>query len=216
VLAKNKAGPENETGTDKQRATGGRQGVPSSAPTSVQDESPSAGAVTARPKTDRQQEADDPLSTTISGTTSEPAPAEASTSGRRPGSGEPAVRTDEAPWTEDELAELTAELQADKARLSAEVAEAESDLEELIEDSSDSSGDDQADAGGKTFDREHEFSLANNTRDLLIQTLRALDRLADGTYGVCESCGKPIGKARLQAAPRATLCVPCKQREERR
>jgi DnaK suppressor protein len=126
------------------------------------------------------------------------------------------VRTDETPWTADELAELTAELQADKARLSAEIAEAESDLEELIEDSSDSSGDDQADAGGKTFDREHEFSLANNTRDLLIQTLRALDRLADGTYGVCESCGKPIGKARLQAAPRATLCVPCKQREERR
>ena len=120
------------------------------------------------------------------------------------------------PWTEEELAELTAELQADKARLSAEIAEAESDLEELIEDSSDSSGDDQADAGGKTFDREHEFSLANNTRDLLVQTLRALDRLADGTYGVCESCGKPIGKARLQAAPRATLCVPCKQREERR
>jgi RNA polymerase-binding protein DksA len=158
-------------------------------------------------------------STTISGTTSDQADqagVSAPTSGRRQGSVEPAVRTDEAPWTDAELAELTAELEADKARLSAEIAVAESDLEELIEDSADSSGDDQADAGGKTFDREHEFSLANNTRDLLVQTLRALDRLADGTYGVCESCGKPIGKARLQAAPRATLCVPCKQREERR
>jgi RNA polymerase-binding transcription factor len=33
---------------------------------------------------------------------------------------------------------------------------------------------------------------------------------------VCGSCGQPIGKARLQAFPRATLCVACKQREERR
>jgi len=45
---------------------------------------------------------------------------------------------------------------------------------------------------------------------------RALARIDAGTYGVCESCGKPIGKARLLAFPRATLCVPCKQREERR
>jgi RNA polymerase-binding transcription factor len=139
-----------------------------------------------------------------------------SSSRRRNASVDQVVRTDEEPWTEAELAELTEALQADRARLLSEIAEAESDLEELIEDSSDSSGDDQADAGGKTFDREHEFSLANNTRDLLVQTGRALERLEAGTYGVCESCGKPIGKARLQAFPRATLCVPCKQREERR
>lgn len=126
------------------------------------------------------------------------------------------VRVDEDPWTAEELAELTGELQADEARLLGEIAEAQVDLEELIEDSSDSTGDDQADAGGRTFDREHEFSLANNTRDMLLQTQRALERLEAGTYGVCESCGKPIGKARLQAFPRATLCVPCKQREERR
>ena len=38
----------------------------------------------------------------------------------------------------------------------------------------------------------------------------------DGTYGVCESCGQPIGKMRVMAFPRATLCLSCKQREERR
>jgi DnaK suppressor protein len=48
------------------------------------------------------------------------------------------------------------------------------------------------------------------------QTEHALARIEAGTYGVCESCGKPIGKARLQAFPRATLCVACKQRQERR
>src|SRR5664280_2830893 len=42
------------------------------------------------------------------------------------------------------------------------------------------------------------------------------DQVDAGTYGACESCGRPIAKARLQAFPRATLCVSCKQREERR
>jgi DnaK suppressor protein len=51
---------------------------------------------------------------------------------------------------------------------------------------------------------------------MLLQAERALARIEDGTYGICESCGNPIGKARLQAFPRATLCVTCKQREERR
>ncbi len=101
-------------------------------------------------------------------------------------------------------------------RLRAEIDLAESDIAELIRDSGDGAGDDQADAGSKTFEREHEMSLANNTRDLLVQAQRALHRIDDGSYGVCESCGNPIGKRRLQAVPRATLCVPCKQREERR
>ena len=54
----------------------------------------------------------------------------------------------------------------------------------------------------KTFEREHEMSLADNSRELLTQTERALERIDDGTYGICESCGNPIGKARLQAFPR--------------
>ena len=60
------------------------------------------------------------------------------------------------------------------------------------------------------------MSLANNARDMLTQTLHALERIENGTYGVCESCGQPVGKNRLMAFPRATLCLTCKQREERR
>jgi DnaK suppressor protein len=127
-----------------------------------------------------------------------------------------AVRADESPWTPAELAEQTTVLQSDRNRLITEIAEADRELADLLADSADSSGDDTADSGGKTFDREHELSLANNTRELLEQVERALARIEDGTYGSCESCGNPIGKARLQAFPRATLCVPCKQREERR
>jgi DnaK suppressor protein len=60
------------------------------------------------------------------------------------------------------------------------------------------------------------MSIANNARDMLLQSERALARIAAGTYGVCESCGEPIGKARLQVFPRATLCMGCKQKQERR
>ena len=51
---------------------------------------------------------------------------------------------------------------------------------------------------------------------MLDQTEQAVKALAAGTYGYCENCGKPIGKARLEAFPRATMCVACKQRQERR
>ena len=128
----------------------------------------------------------------------------------------PAVREDESPWTPAELAEVKTELESEIARLTAQISEAEEGIADLLRDSGDGAGDDQADAGTKTFEREHEMSLANNARDLLFQNEQALAKLADGTYGSCERCTNPIGKLRLQAFPRATLCVSCKQLEERR
>jgi RNA polymerase-binding protein DksA len=126
------------------------------------------------------------------------------------------VREDESPWTAKELRAVRGELEEDLERLQHEIAESEQDLADMLADASDNAGDDQADTGSKTFEREHEMSLANNARDMLLQVERALHRIDDGTYGICERCGNPIGKARLQAFPRATLCVTCKQREERR
>jgi RNA polymerase-binding protein DksA len=127
-----------------------------------------------------------------------------------------ATRPDETPWTEEELAEVRAELETQTGELKGEISEAEQAWAEQLRDSGEGAGDDQADAGTKTFEREHELSLASNTRELLAQVERALMRIDSGTYGICENCGNPIGKARLQAFPRATLCVSCKQREERR
>ena len=60
------------------------------------------------------------------------------------------------------------------------------------------------------------MSLVQNARDMLDQAQNALRRLDSGQYGWCEVCGQPIGKDRLIAFPRATLCLACKQREERR
>ena len=127
-----------------------------------------------------------------------------------------AVRAEEDPWTPAELDAVRAELEEDVSRLRAEINAAEIDLVGLMRDAGDGSGDDQADAGAKTYEREQEISVANNTREMLDQSEHALERIADGSYGVCESCGNPIGKLRLQAFPRATLCVTCKQKQERR
>jgi DnaK suppressor protein len=60
------------------------------------------------------------------------------------------------------------------------------------------------------------MQLTASHREILSQVHRALTAMDAGTYGVCESCGNPIGKARLQAMPRATLCMSCKERQERR
>lgn len=126
------------------------------------------------------------------------------------------VRDGETPWTAAEVTEVADELTAERERLEGELVNADAELSELLRHSGDGAGDDQADYGSSALEREHELTLVNNTRDLLEQTRHALERIAAGTYGACESCGKPIGKARLQAFPRATLCVECKQREERR
>ena len=126
------------------------------------------------------------------------------------------VRPGEKPWTEAELTKVRQELQAEIVGLTADISEAESAIAERLGDAVGDAGDDQADAGAKTFQREHELALTQNARELLELSERALARMDDGSFGVCDSCGQPIGKARLQAFPRATLCVTCKQREERR
>ncbi|MFT4008920.1 MAG: TraR/DksA C4-type zinc finger protein [Nocardioidaceae bacterium] len=127
-----------------------------------------------------------------------------------------AVKAGETPWTAKELRQVRAELASDLVRLEDELRQVESDLAGLMRDAGDGAGNDQADIGSTTFERDHEMSLANNARYMLAQAQHALDRIDAGTYGVCESCGEPIGKMRLMAFPRATLCLSCKQREERR
>jgi DnaK suppressor protein len=127
-----------------------------------------------------------------------------------------AVKADEKPWTVKELAEVRGELTSERERLRTELNMAEEELHDLMRDAGDGAGNDQADVGSASFERDHEMSLANNARLMLAQTEHALARIDDGSYGICESCGQPVGKMRLMAFPRATLCLSCKQREERR
>lgn len=126
------------------------------------------------------------------------------------------VREGEDPWTDEEVAEVREELTSEIERMTRAIAAVEAELAELLSEGSVGAGRDPADVGSSNFERDQEMSLASNSREMLEQNQHALRLLEQGKYGYCENCGQPIGKARLQAFPRATMCVACKQRSERR
>jgi RNA polymerase-binding protein DksA len=72
-----------------------------------------------------------------------------------------------------------------------------------------------ADMATATFDRELDYTLEENVERVLAQIDAALQRIDDGTYGVCENCGEQIPLERLEALPWTTLCIDCKRKQER-
>jgi DnaK suppressor protein len=126
--------------------------------------------------------------------------------------------TQKSPYTKKELDDLRKRLQEERIELQRQASEIEeasfgtpqSDLTGEV-----SFDEEYADAGTATFERERDLSLTNNIRDLTEKVDRALERIGQGTYGLCERCGKPIEKARIKALPYATLCIKDKQAEER-
>lgn len=119
--------------------------------------------------------------------------------------------------SEADTEEIRGALKERHLELRTEYDQTVADIAELQRDRlTDSAGDDQADTGTKTFEREQEISLANNILERINQVERALERLDEGSYGWCERCGNAIPVERLAAFPSATLCVSCKQLEERR
>ena len=126
------------------------------------------------------------------------------------------VRDGDEPWTADEISEIVDTLESDVQRMGTALAKAENDLADLMKQGNDGAGMDTIDVGSSQFERDQEISVTRNARAVYDQSKLALQLLDEGTWGTCESCGEPIGKARLQAFPRATMCVKCKQRQERR
>jgi RNA polymerase-binding transcription factor len=124
-----------------------------------------------------------------------------------------------AKLTQKELDEFAARLHAERTELSDQLSTIEDQT--FAATQSDISGDvgvddESADAGTATFEREKELSIEQNVRDLIQKIDRALKRIDDGTYGICERCGKPIEKARLKALPYVDLCIKDAQAASRR
>jgi RNA polymerase-binding transcription factor len=71
------------------------------------------------------------------------------------------------------------------------------------------------DVATATFDREMASTLEENSTHVLGEIDAALARIEEGTYGVCERCGEPIGEERLDALPWAKLCIDDKRKQER-
>lgn len=72
-----------------------------------------------------------------------------------------------------------------------------------------------ADIGTETFEREKDISILEQVEAELADVEHALRRLEDGTYGICEACGKPIPDARLEALPASRYCVEDQAKRER-
>lgn len=87
----------------------------------------------------------------------------------------------------------------------------------IVEASRDSNADDEHDPEGSTiaFERSQLGTLVAQARQQLAEVEAALDRLDDGSYGTCESCGRPIVPERLLARPAARTCVDCAGRLSR-
>jgi RNA polymerase-binding protein DksA len=125
----------------------------------------------------------------------------------------------ETKLTKKEIADLRVRLEEERIQLDAQLTTIEEDS--FAATQSDSSGDvglddEPADAGTATFEREKDLSIENNVRDLLHKIDRALKRIDDGTYGICDICGKPIEKARVKALPYVDLCIKDAQAQSRR
>ena len=126
-----------------------------------------------------------------------------------------AHKDDEDPWTAEEFDEVANDLREHRARIAGLLSVLEREVNGLMTDAGDGAGQDQADVGSTTLERDQDLQLLTTERQNLEQVEAALARLEAGTFGVCESCGEPIGKLRAMAFPRATLCLPCKQRQEK-
>ena len=129
------------------------------------------------------------------------------------------MATDKSPYGKRELNEIKKLLLAEREELQRQAAEIEESSfgggqSELSGDLA-SFDEEFADAGTATFEREKDLSLTNNLRDLTEKIAHAIELMDQGTYGLCERCGKPIEKARIKALPYATLCIKDKQAEER-
>ncbi len=66
------------------------------------------------------------------------------------------------------------------------------------------------------FNRSFQLQMKERERKLLIKIERALEKIKDGSFGICEECEKPIGDKRLEARPVVTLCIECKTEQEKR
>jgi len=75
---------------------------------------------------------------------------------------------------------------------------------------------DPGDRASLETDRSHALRLRDRDRRLISKIQEALQRIEDGTFGVCETCGGRIGAARLRARPVTTLCIDCKREAELR
>jgi len=74
---------------------------------------------------------------------------------------------------------------------------------------------DEMDLASSEYIQSMDFRLRGREKGLLSKLDLAIKKIEDGTFGQCESCDEPIGKKRLEARPETSLCIKCKEDQER-
>lgn len=88
-------------------------------------------------------------------------------------------------------------------------------LEDETDELATASDNHMGDVASATLDREIDYSLGDNSEQVLAEIEAALKRIDDGTYGTCTKCGREIAPERLEARPWAALCIDDARNSER-
>lgn len=102
-------------------------------------------------------------------------------------------------------------LEAERQREMRRIADLTGDLNEVVASSGDTNADDEHDPEGATiaFERSQVAALVAQAQGHLAEVEAAIKRLDSNAYGICETCARPIARARLEARPSARSCIRC-------
>jgi len=108
---------------------------------------------------------------------------------------------------------LRARLESEQKRLTEELEQLRSSVRPADERREGSPFGKREEEATESFELERRLTLEKRLIDQLAGVEHALQKFEDGTYGLCDNCGKPIDPARLEALPQASLCLDCKARQ---
>lgn len=103
----------------------------------------------------------------------------------------------------------------ERGRIESAIENLHKDHPGSLDDEVEETDNDPAESASATLDREMDYSLEENSTQVLQEIDAALKRIEDGTYGICTNGGGEIDPARLEAYPWASLCIECKREAER-
>jgi len=108
---------------------------------------------------------------------------------------------------------LRSHLEGERKRLSEELEQLKGGIRPAEERREGSPFGKREEEAAESFELEKRLVLEKRIRDQLAEVEHALDKFEQGTYGLCDDCGKPIDPARLEALPQANLCLDCKAQQ---
>jgi len=108
---------------------------------------------------------------------------------------------------------LRARLKSERKRLTEEMEQLKSTIRPADERREGSPFGKREEEATESYELERRLTLEKSIREQLVSVEHALQKFEDGTYGLCDNCGKPIAPERLEALPQATMCLDCKARQ---